>query len=117
LDNCKKCSHDLREHKAKYNLRGLNMPVTGAASEAPVTVAAENIATLDSADDEVIDFGFDFLEEQEEQAEENQERIALGSDDQDISLDQAFGFDNEAVPGEAPAKEKDKSEKGPEFAF
>lgn len=120
LDNCKKCGHDLYEHKAKYNLHGLSMPVTAATPDTvskSAAAEAEKIATVDSAKDESIDFGFDFLEEDEEQVGENHSRIALGDDDQDIRLDQAFGFDDEIVAAETPAEKKDKSEKGSEFAF
>ena len=119
LDTCKKCGTGLNEHKAKYNIRGLTMPGTAATPEKASKSAAaeaEQIATVDSADNESIDFGFDFLEEDEEQAGEHPGRIAL-DDDQDIRLDQAFGFDDEIVAAETPAEKKDKSEKGSEFAF
>jgi len=116
LDNCKKCGTDLNEHKAKYTLRGMQIPVTKAMAEPTVAAQAESMATVDSADNESIDFGFDFLEE-EEQAKENHGSIALDSDDQDINLDQMFDLDNEVIPADTPAEKKDKTEKGPEFAF
>ena len=82
-----------------------------------MTAAAENMAAVDSAEDESNDFGFDFLEADDEQVEENQDRIALASDDEDIRLDHMFDLDNEAVPADTPAEKKDKPEKGSEFAF
>ena len=85
-------------------------------AEPTVAAQAESMATVDSADNESIDFGFDFLEE-EEQAKENHGSIALDSDDQDINLDQMFDLDNEVIPADTPAEKKDKTEKGPEFAF
>lgn len=117
LENCKKCRHDLREHKVKYHLRGLQIPVTAAMAEASMTAVTENLATVDSAEDELNDFGFDFLAEDDKQVEENQDRIALDSDDEDISLDHMFDLDSEAVPADPPAEKKDKPEKGPDFAF
>lgn len=117
LDNCKKCGHDLIEHKAKYNLRGLTLPGTAVTAEAAATSAAVetgSVATVDADADESIDFGFDFLEEDEKQPGHNRGSVSLGDDDQEISLDQAFEVDSEAIP---PAEDKDKPEKGPEFAF
>jgi hypothetical protein len=120
LDNCKKCSHDLKDHKAKFHLRGLTLPGTALTAEpATPSVAgeAEKVAAVDSADNESIDFGFDFLEEDEAQTEKSPDAVSLGGDDQEISLDQPFEVDSEAVPAESPAEKKNKSDKGPEFAF
>ena len=120
LDNCKKCSHDLKDHKAKFHLRGLTLPGTALTAEPATPLIAgetEKVAAVDSADNESIDFGFDFLEEDEAQTEKSPDAVSLGGDDQEISLDQPFEVDSEAVPAESPAEKKDKSDKGPEFAF
>lgn len=117
LDNCKKCGAGLNEHKAKYHLRGLQLPGIAATKESSITAEADPSAAPDSTADDSIDFGFDFLEEDEERPEEKPARIALDSDDQEIRLDQAFGFDDEIVPAETPAEKQDKPEKGSEFAF
>ena len=98
LDNCKKCSHDLKDHKAKFHLRGLTLPGTALTAETAETATpsvageTEKVAAVDSADNESIDFGFDFLEE-EDQAGGATKDIPLGEDDDD------------------------KPAKGPEFAF
>jgi hypothetical protein len=126
LDNCKKCSHDLKDHKAKFHLRGLTLPGTALTAETAETAEtatpsvageAEKVAAVDSADNESIDFGFDFLEEDEAQTEKSLDAVSLGGDDQEFNLDQPFQVDSEAVPAESPAEKKDKHDKGSEFAF
>jgi hypothetical protein len=107
LDSCKKCDTDLSEHKAKFNLRGFYSPGQGAAP-APVSDSAADEAP---EDDGSVDFGFDFLEEEEGAAP------APGGEE-NVSIDQPFGADSESVPAdEASGDDDDKQEKGPEFAF
>ena len=120
LDNCKKCSHDLKDHKAKFHLRGLTLPGTALTAETATPSVAgetEKVAEGDSADNESIDSGFDFLEEDEAQTEKSLDAVSLGGDDQEFNLDQPFQVDSEAVPAESPAEKKDKHDKGSEFAF
>ena len=120
LDNCKKCSHDLKDHKAKFHLRGLTLPGTALTAETATPSVAgetEKVAEVDSANNESIDSGFDFLEEDEAQTEKSLDAVSLGGDDQEFNLDQPFQVDSEAVPAESPAEKKDKHDKGSEFAF
>ena len=121
LDNCKKCGQDLTEHKAKFNLRGFYSPGQIRVSE-PAPVVDESNEELDQSADGSVDFGFDFLEEEEGLAGEPADSIALGDDDQAVNIDQPFGADSETIPAETPASDSesdsdDKPEKGPEFAF
>ena len=120
LDNCKKCNHGLKDHKAKFHLRGLTLPGTALTAETATPSVAgetEKVAEVDSADNESIDSGFDFLEEDEAQTEKSLDAVSLGGDDQEFNLDQPFQVDSEAVPAESPAEKKDKHDKGSEFAF
>ena len=120
LDNCKKCSHDLKDHKAKFHLRGLTLPGTALTAETATPSVAgetEKVAEVDSADNESIDSGFDFLEEDEAQTEKSLDAVSLGGDDQEFNLDHPFQVDRAAVPAESPAEKKDKHDKGSEFAF
>lgn len=117
LDDCKKCGQSLADHKAKFNLRGFCAPGQAAVSaSAAAIVAAPDVP--EPADDGSVDFGFDFLDEEEDQVEAA-ERASLDSDDQDINIDQPFEVDSETVPADdAPDDDSDnKPDKGPEFAF
>ncbi len=121
LDNCKKCDQDLTEHKTKFNLRGFYSPEKVTVSE-PAPVVDEGNEELEQPADGTVDFGFDFLEEEEGLAEEPAESIALGGDDQAVNIDQPFGADSETIPADTPVTNSesdsdDKLEKGPEFAF
>jgi len=126
LDICKKCGQDLAEHKAKFNLSGffsagMSSAITTGVSE-PEPVVDENNEELDQPADGTVDFGFDFLEEEEGLAGEPAESIALGDDKQAVNIDQPFGADSETIPADTPAADSesdsdDKQEKGPEFAF
>ena len=91
LDSCKKCNNDLVEHKAKFNLSGFFSPGQAAVT-APEPIIDEADEELEEASDDTVDFGFDFLEE-EDQAGGATKDIPLGEDDDD------------------------KPAKGPEFAF
>jgi hypothetical protein len=121
LDNCKKCGQDLTEHKAKFNLRGFHSPGEVVVAE-PEPVVAESSEELDPPADGAVDFGFDFLEEEEGLAGEPADSIALGDDNQSVNIDQPFGADSETIPADTPASDTesdsdDKPGKGPEFAF
>ena len=120
LDSCKKCNNDLVEHKAKFNLRGFFSPGQATVT-APEPVIDEADEELEEASDDAVDFGFDFLEE-EDQAGGARKDIPLGEDDQDINIDQPFGADSETLPAESldfdeDEDDDDKPGKGPEFAF
>lgn len=120
LDNCKKCSIDLVAHKAKFNLCGFFSPGQAAvATVAPEPVIDEGDEDLEEASDGSVDFGFDFLDE-EDQAGGATEDIPLGDTDQDINIDQPFGADSETLPADSrdfDEDDDDKPGKGPEFAF
>jgi len=117
LDSCKKCGQGLSDHKAKYNLRGFISVGAATLAETPATDDEESIDTPGSSDNESSDFGFAFLDEDEDQSGETLESVPLGSDKQDISLGQPFSVDSEAIPDDAPTQDQDKSDKGPEFSF
>lgn len=116
LDSCKKCGQGLIDHKAKYNLRGFLAAGATTQASSPATVNEANNDAFDTPDDEPIDFGFDFLDEDEDQNGAAPENASIDNDKRDIGLDQPFGVDSERLPTDA-AEDKNKSDKGPEFAF
>ena len=111
LDSCKKCDADLTDHKEKFNLRGFYSPGQSAAPAAAVDTGVEEAAP---EDDGSVDFGFDFLEEDEEAAQVSGESTEIS--DESVSIDQPFGADSESVPADDESDD-DKPGKGPEFAF
>lgn len=122
LDNCKKCGQDLSAHKEKFNLRGFFAAgqTTAAASVAPV--ADDTMAEQEETGDDSVDFGFDFLDEEQDPVAEAPESVALGDDSEDVSIDQPFGADSETLPADdfdidEEDDSDDKPGKGPEFAF
>jgi len=117
LDSCKKCGQGLSDHKEKYNLRGFVAIGEAASAATQAEVDEESIATFDSTENESIDFGFDFLDEEDGQSTETPESVSLVSDNRDISLDQPFNVDSETIPADAPPKDENKPGKGPEFSF
>ena len=121
LDSCKKCSQDLAEHKEKFNLRGFFSPGQPAVTE-PAPVVEESYAEEEPSADGSVDFGFDFLDEEENPAGEPNDAISLGDNNQSVNIDQPFGADSETIPADAPSEKNeddsdDKPKKGPEFAF
>ncbi|RLB67504.1 MAG: hypothetical protein DRH08_03475 [Deltaproteobacteria bacterium] len=120
MDSCKKCGKDLAEHKAKFNLRGFFSPGQAPVAE-PEPVADEGYEEPEQPGDGSVDFGFDFLDE-EDSIEKPESDITLGDDRQDVNIDQPFGADSETIPADTPASDSednsdDKPGKGPEFAF
>jgi len=116
LENCKKCGIDLAAHKSKYNLRGFFAPSqVAAASVADIDepAAAPAVAAAPEKAGGDVDFGFDFLEEDEEQVAGS---IDLGDDDQDLNLDKPFDIDAESVPADLQAG-AGKKDPGSEFSF
>ncbi len=112
LDNCRKCSIDLTEHKVKFNLRGFFATEQAAQTE-PEATAVEDSEEAEVSSEETADFGFDFLEEAED-------ATSLGNDKEDVNIDQPFGADSETIPADAPSfaeDEDNKQDKGPEFSF
>jgi hypothetical protein len=88
---------------------------------APEPVIDETDEDVEESSDGSVDFGFDFLEE-DDQAGGATEDIPLGDDDQDINIDQPFGADSETLPADSldfdeHDDDDDKPGKGPEFAF
>jgi hypothetical protein len=121
LDNCKKCGQDLTAHKAKFNLHGFYSPGMVTVSE-PEPVVDESNEGRDQPEDGSVDFGFDFLEEEEPPIGEPADGISLGNDNQAVNIDQPFGADSETIPTDTPVSDSegasdDKPKKGPEFAF
>lgn len=123
LDDCKKCGQNLSDHKAKFNLRGFyraGQVATATISPPPIE---ETALEDDVAEDESVDFGFDFLDEEEDQASAPQENLELGDDYEDVSIEQPFGVDSETVPADDPSPEDTnedpgkKPDKGSEFSF
>ena len=93
LDSCRKRGQDLNEHKVKYNIRGFMTSGTAETATPPEAVDDASTATPDAAEDESPDFGFDFLEEEEDRDDESPDNVSLGGNDQEISLDQPFDVD------------------------
>ena len=121
LDDCKKCGQDLTAHKAKFNLRGFFSAGQAAPPAAPEATMDEALETEETPGEESVDFGFDFLDEEEDQIAPSKKGIDLGEDDNDVSIEQPFGVDGETVPADEinnddTPKEK-KPEKGSEFSF
>lgn len=111
LELCKKCGLALAEHKAKFSLRGFFF--AGQATAAAATHSAtENFDESDQPEDSAVDFGFDFLDEEDGQ---NDTQAIFADDDESVDIDQPFGVDSESVPADTPTS--GKGGKGSEFAF
>jgi hypothetical protein len=122
LSECKKCGQDLADHKAKFNLRGFYAAGQAAQeviADAPVDVSP---AAEETSGDDSVDFGFDFLEE-EDPVDAAEKSVSLGDDNQEVSINRPFEADSETIPADdlAPDDNDDDSDdkpgKGPEFAF
>ena len=121
LDSCKKCSQDLVEHKEKFSLRGFFSPGQPAETKAEAVIG-EGDTDTEPANDGSVDFGFDFLDEEQDPVADSTQGIAPGDNDQDVSIDQPFAADSETIPADTPSLDSDegsddKPGKGPEFAF
>lgn len=122
LDSCKKCNHDLVEHKEKFSLRGFFSPGKTVVAAEPAPVIDDSKEEEEPSADGSVDFGFDFLDEEDDPVGKAAEDISLGDDNQDVNIDQPFGADSQTIPADDPAPgsengSTDKPEKGPEFAF
>ncbi len=118
-ESCKKCGQGLAEHKSKFNLRGFFSAGQAAAPQAIQAALAgqaapEDYDDLEPPEDGPVDFGFDFLDE--EDAPDDNTAIALDADTDGIDIDQPFGVDSETVPTDPPSS-GGKNSKGSEFAF
>lgn len=121
LDSCRKCNSDLSEHKIKFNLRGF-FSTEQAAQSGPDATAVEGFEETEEGREDAADFGFDFLEEEEDPASETANATSLGIGKEDVRIDQPFGVDSESLPADDPSFEEDgdddhKPKKGPEFSF
>ena len=121
LENCKKCGQSLGEHKQKFNLWGF-FTEQGAPAHIPAEPESEKPAVDDiEPDDDLIDFGFDFLNDIDNQNDKKIQQDAHNSTDDDISIYQPFDENNENVPNDNNPSDNsdsnDKPGKGPEFAF
>lgn len=87
LDNCKKCSKDLTEHKAKFNIQSIllsEMPLEATSLVAEEAVAAATAVPDVNSEDftgavdgtDADDFGFDFMADSE--------------DDENLAFDELF---------------------------
>jgi hypothetical protein len=115
LDSCKKCGQGLTEHKEKFNLHGFFFPGKPAKTEAE-PVVHESDELEEPPDDGTIDFGFDFLDEEEDQSGKTTGGISLGDDNQAVNIIQPFAADSETIPVD-DRDTSDKPGKGPEFVF
>jgi len=117
LENCRKCAHDLGEHKTKFNLRGFFSPPQQASQDGQSAVA-EDRASTDIQNKSEVDFGFDFLDEDEPQAVDFADSevadIDLAAEGDDLNISRPFDIDSESIPAEEPIEKKDK---GSEFEF
>lgn len=115
LDSCKKCSKDLTEHKARFNIQSIllsEMPAEAMAAVADDAVAAavapeariDDFTGSETTETDIDDFGFDFMGDSE--------------DDENLAFDELF----EEVPAEedveealdAPERPSDEPETPPE---
>lgn len=119
LENCKKCGQGLAEHKARFKLQGFIAPAAIIAStQEQTTDQTTPSQTARLPEDDRIDFGFDFLEQQEQESAPSQPETDE-YESFELSLDQPFDIDNEKLPSEDedlnPSEKK--PDKGSEFAF
>lgn len=111
LDSCKKCGQDMTDHKTKFNLHGFFHP--GQA-----TIQHEEAAAADDLPPEIeavsgdVDFGFDFLAEEEETSAEAPDAgsadFELKIDQDDLNIARPFEIDGESVPADQPSGKKSK---------
>jgi hypothetical protein len=119
LDSCKKCGQGLADHKAKFNLRGFFFPGHTATAE-PSPLAENSFGQEEASEAGSVDLGFDFLDENgdKEAQFDSTEEISLGDGGYMVSIKQPFGADSEMIPAdEQHSSDKEKTGKGPEFAF
>jgi len=76
LENCKKCGGDLQDHKSKFGLRSLIFPGFQSTEPAPSLIDENSEEFTDAAGTDSGDFGFDFMSDDEQPAEEE----GLGGD-------------------------------------
>lgn len=113
-EQCKKCGQGLAEHKAKFNLRGFFF-ADRTASAQPVTAEENDLDNdLDQPGNGAVDFGFDFLDEEDDLAKDV--RGPLNKSGKGLNIDQPFDVDSETVPPDSPSP-GGKNGKGSEFVF
>lgn len=123
LETCKKCGQGLGEHKQKFNLWGFfaEQEPPAPSSAEPEPESANPAPDENEPDNDLIDFGFDFLDDIDGQNDQKIQQEALSNSDNEISIYQPFDDNNENVPDDNNLSDSsdsnDKPEKGPEFAF
>lgn len=119
LENCKKCGQGLAEHKSRFKLQGFIAPASIITStQAPTTDQTAPSQTTSLPEDDRIDFGFDFLEQEEEEPVPSRPKTDE-YESFELSLDQPFDIDKEQLPSEDEDQNSSgkKPDKGSEFAF
>jgi hypothetical protein len=113
LESCRKCGQDMTDHKAKFNLHGFFHPAQAAVRHEESAAAEDLSPDIEPVSGDV-DFGFDFLAEEEEISEEGP---AAGNADFDLEVDQddlniarPFEIDGESVPADKTFGKKDKDQ-------
>lgn len=100
LDHCKKCAQELIDHKAQFNLRGFFFPGQ-TADQVVASAQADTAVTPTDHSGDTVDFGFDFLDEEESPADDFKaasDDFDLDTDLDEFNLDKPFGIDGESVP-------------------
>lgn len=96
LENCKKCGSDLQDHKSKFGLRSLIFPGFQSTEPAPSLIDENAEEFADAAGADSGDFGFDFMSDDEQPAEEED----LGGDSE--LADSLVDTDDSAVFADDP---------------
>ncbi len=143
LEDCRKCGIDLSNHKKKFNLKGFFTPVQSDVSPVAEVDASVTDEHSGSVEEETVDFGFDFLDEESDKpvdaaeppVKEPQDSAAsdrsvktgdnhaesfeldITFDEDDVNIDQPFGIDSETVPADADQTEGHKKKPDSEFSF
>lgn len=111
LDNCRKCAQDLSEHKEKFNLHGFFSP-QALAGQGGETAAMDEIAPANAQNKGDVDFGFDFLDDDEPEAADFADMESTGIDltaeDDDLNIARPFDIDSESIPAGESSETKDK---------
>lgn len=111
LENCRKCGQDLSEHKAKFNLRGFFFPGQ-SVGQFEETTTMDVLTSSSVPDNTDVDFGFDFLDEDELDStaatELDKTDIDLSTDQNEFNISRPFGIDGETLPAEKTTARKDK---------
>lgn len=110
LENCRKCGQDLAEHKSRFNLGSFNPPPKGTEDPPAEKVESAAPASAMAGESNDIDFGFDFLDEEDEsetsaQTSEFDQQKTAG---ETFNISQPFNIEGETVPADELSKQKKK---------